>query len=67
MSQEIAVLSQEKAASSGQAVPAANPANVGQWSAVIPLANVPIHTHLLPTALRAPMILIHSTSGRPRP
>jgi galactose oxidase len=49
MSQEIAVLSQEKAASSGQAVPAANPANVGQWSAVIPLANVPIHTHLLPT------------------
>jgi galactose oxidase len=29
--------------------PASTPANVGQWSARIPLANVPIHTHLLPT------------------
>ncbi len=29
--------------------PGANPAQIGQWSAVIPLANVPIHTHVLPT------------------
>lgn len=50
MSQEIAVLNQGKAASSAQAGPDANPANVGQWSAIIPLANVPIHTHLLPTS-----------------
>jgi hypothetical protein len=26
-----------------------NPAEVGQWSPIIKLANVPIHTHLLPT------------------
>ena len=28
---------------------AVHPAEVGQWSAKIPLANVPIHTHVLPT------------------
>ena len=37
----------------GAAVPpasaAANAAEVGQWSAVFTLANVPIHTHVLPT------------------
>lgn len=27
----------------------ANAAEVGQWSAIIPLPNVPIHTHVLPT------------------
>ncbi len=27
-----------------------NPAQVGQWSALINLPNVPIHTHVLPTA-----------------
>ena len=48
MSQESAVLNQEKA-TSAQAASAANPANVGQWSDKISLANVPIHTHLLPT------------------
>ena len=28
---------------------AENAAQIGQWTAVIPLANVPIHTHVLPT------------------
>ena len=28
---------------------APDPANVGQWSRIIPLANVPIHTHVLAT------------------
>ena len=28
---------------------AVHPADVGQWSAKIPLANVPIHAHVLPT------------------
>lgn len=28
---------------------AANPAEVGQWTKLIKLANVPIHTHVLPT------------------
>ena len=31
------------------ALTAADPAKVGQWSAKILLANVPIHTHVLPT------------------
>jgi galactose oxidase len=31
------------------AAQAANPSEVGQWSEKIPLANVPIHTHVLPT------------------
>src|SRR4051794_2402742 len=29
--------------------PASGPAVTGQWSDVIALANVPIHTHVLPT------------------
>jgi glycosidase len=38
-----------KAAVVDTAAAAANPAEVGQWSARIPLANVPIHAHMLPT------------------
>jgi len=40
---------QQAAESSDVALKAADPAEVGQWSARIPLANVPIHTHVLPT------------------
>ena len=36
-------------AATAAAVTAPNPAVVGQWSAKINLANVPIHAHLLPT------------------
>ena len=43
------VIDAQKAASFDLAVPAADPAKVGQWLARIPLANVPIHTHVLPT------------------
>jgi hypothetical protein len=39
----------QKASPFNLAVPVANPAEVGQWSVKIPLANVPIHTHVLPT------------------
>jgi alpha-amylase len=31
------------------AAPTAEPRIVGQWSEVIPMSNVPIHTHVLPT------------------
>jgi galactose oxidase len=43
------VIDPQRAASFDLAVPSADPAKVGQWSARIPLANVPIHTHVLPT------------------
>jgi galactose oxidase len=33
----------------GALAPVADPADVGQWTEIIPLPNVPIHTHLLPT------------------
>jgi hypothetical protein len=33
----------------GVPITAANPAQLGRWSGTIPLANVPIHTHVLPT------------------
>jgi galactose oxidase len=46
-----ATFSQQEAAAVDLALAAqaVNPAEVGQWSAKIPLANVPIHTHVLPT------------------
>jgi hypothetical protein len=37
------------AMAAGVLVPAADPASVGQWTEIIKLPNVPIHTHLLPT------------------
>ena len=45
-----ATFSRKGFAHSTDAVPqAADPSEVGQWSEKIPLANVPIHTHVLPT------------------
>ena len=51
----------------------ANPTDVGQWSAVIPLANVPIHTHVLPTGKvlfwgrRVPVGNTPAGSAQPQP
>jgi galactose oxidase len=42
-------LSEEAVASSAVITPAGDSAEIGQWSKVIDLANVPIHTHVLPT------------------
>lgn len=43
------IFKREEAAHLDEAVVAGDPAELGQWSAKIPLANVPIHTHVLPT------------------
>ena len=50
-----AILDTQKAASESQAASAANTAHVGEWSQVIPLANVHIHAHL--TAYRQGLVL----------
>ncbi|MBV8139846.1 MAG: DUF1929 domain-containing protein [Deltaproteobacteria bacterium] len=42
-------LSQTEIERGSAAATAPNPAEVGQWSPTIELANVPIHTHVLPT------------------
>ena len=44
-----AVFTQAAAIRSNPVPPAGDPAEVGQWSEKIPLENVPIHTHVLPT------------------
>jgi galactose oxidase len=43
------VLTPETATQSNPPIAAGDPAVTGQWSEVIPLPNVPIHTHVLPT------------------
>jgi galactose oxidase len=43
------VLTPETAAQSNPPIAAGDPAVTGQWSEIIPLPNVPIHTHVLPT------------------
>jgi Domain of unknown function (DUF1939) len=44
-----ATLDQQKIVSAEAAAMVGDPSEVGQWSERIPLANVPIHTHVLPT------------------
>jgi galactose oxidase len=44
-----AVFTRDTALRSMPAAPVGDPAEFGQWSQIIPLANVPIHTHVLPT------------------
>jgi hypothetical protein len=44
-----AIFVRQPAAPLDEAILAADPAEIGQWSTKIPLANVPIHTHVLPT------------------
>jgi galactose oxidase len=44
-----ATLDQQNFVSAEAAATVGDPPEVGQWSAKIPLANVPIHTHVLPT------------------